>query len=230
MREKHSTEASDIEEFQKELVKQLKRDGLLSSSKSKVEITFLNDRMHVNGKVMTTDIANNYCEMFERHDIRKNNSTYIRVKPEYFEVKSKTSNGSYRHVTRGKWEKGADASSYTQPYAAPAQPKTAMVKPISFSTPTSFSKITSKYQTKANGKVHTGVDLLAPRHTNVAASAEGVVTTAKAKGDWGNLVTISHGNGYETRYANLEMIVVSKGDAVSVGQTCLLYTSPSPRD
>ena len=50
-------------------------------------------------------------------------------------------------------------------------------------------------------------------------------------------VVVDHGGGYTTTYAHLSDVYVYVGQEVAqgeslgaVGSTCLLYTSPSPRD
>lgn len=66
--------------------------------------------------------------------------------------------------------------------------------------------------------MHAGLDLAAPTGTPVAAAAEGTVTHAGPAGTYGNLVTVRHANGFETRYAHLSAVTVAKGDRVSPGQ------------
>jgi murein DD-endopeptidase MepM/ murein hydrolase activator NlpD len=66
--------------------------------------------------------------------------------------------------------------------------------------------------------MHQGLDMAAQTGTPVAAAAGGTVTHAGPEGDYGNLVTVRHANGYETRYAHLSGIGVAVGDAVQAGQ------------
>jgi len=69
------------------------------------------------------------------------------------------------------------------------------------------------------GTVHKGIDLAAPAGTPVHASDGGVVTFAGwNSGGYGNLVKISHENGYETYYAHNTSVAVSVGDRVYQGQ------------
>ena len=65
---------------------------------------------------------------------------------------------------------------------------------------------------------HPGFDLAAPTGTEVDAAAAGKVTHAGAAGTYGNLVTVDHGNGIETRYAHLSAVDVQVGDTVTPGQ------------
>lgn len=65
---------------------------------------------------------------------------------------------------------------------------------------------------------HPGFDLAAPTGTPVGAAAGGTVVHAGPAGTYGNLVTVRHENGYETRYAHLSAVTVAKGDKVQPGQ------------
>ncbi|MEO8698614.1 MAG: peptidoglycan DD-metalloendopeptidase family protein [Kofleriaceae bacterium] len=65
---------------------------------------------------------------------------------------------------------------------------------------------------------HQGLDLTAHMGDPVAAAAAGTVIHAGPGGNYGNLVTVRHGDGVETRYAHLSAIGVKVGDTVSTGQ------------
>lgn len=65
---------------------------------------------------------------------------------------------------------------------------------------------------------HPGFDLAAPTGTTVDAAAAGTVTHAGPAGTYGNLITIDHGGGVETRYAHLSATSVKAGDQVVAGQ------------
>jgi murein DD-endopeptidase MepM/ murein hydrolase activator NlpD len=72
-----------------------------------------------------------------------------------------------------------------------------------------------------NGYHWWAVDCPGPVGVGVAASAGGVVTVADASGyngGYGKTVVISHGNGWETRYAHLSSLNVSAGERVNAGQ------------
>ena len=64
--------------------------------------------------------------------------------------------------------------------------------------------------------VHTGIDLRGdvgePMPTN------GHATVAGRKGGYGNMVEISHGNGFVTRYGHLSVITVKIGQIVRIGE------------
>ena len=63
-------------------------------------------------------------------------------------------------------------------------------------------------------KMHSGLDIVAPRGTPIKAPADGKVKFAGYKGGYGKVVIISHGYGLETRFAHLSKIVVKNGQYV----------------
>ena len=77
--------------------------------------------------------------------------------------------------------------------------------------------ITSIFGADRGRSRHEGIDLSAPAGTRVAATAEGVVSTAERWGDFGRVVVIDHGDGWQTRYAHLKRIKVKNGKKVSRG-------------
>ena len=85
------------------------------------------------------------------------------------------------------------------------------------------SSITSLFGQKARHprtkvlEVHQGIDVEAPRLTPVLATSDGIVVKAKNEGDWGNLIILDHGNGYQSFYAHLENFNVSNNKAVKKG-------------
>ncbi len=64
---------------------------------------------------------------------------------------------------------------------------------------------------------HGGIDLVAPRGTEIKAPADGVVSRAGRFADLGRSVDIAHGYGYVTRYAHMHEISVLAGDRVNRG-------------
>lgn len=66
--------------------------------------------------------------------------------------------------------------------------------------------------------MHTGIDFSAPRGTPIYAVGAGVVTFSGRNGAYGNMIEISHGDGYKTRYAHAHELKVEKGALVSKGQ------------
>jgi murein DD-endopeptidase MepM/ murein hydrolase activator NlpD len=65
--------------------------------------------------------------------------------------------------------------------------------------------------------VHRGIDFSARKGTPVIAPADGVVTFSGRWKTYGNVVEISHGYGFVTRYAHLEKQLVRKGQKVKRG-------------
>ncbi len=66
--------------------------------------------------------------------------------------------------------------------------------------------------------LHAGLDLAAPAGTPVRAAAGGTVTHAGPAGTYGNLVTLRHADGVETRYAHLSAVTVTTGTHIEPGQ------------
>jgi murein DD-endopeptidase MepM/ murein hydrolase activator NlpD len=56
------------------------------------------------------------------------------------------------------------------------------------------------------GHYHLGVDLMAPKGTEVHAVGDATVTFAGREGGFGNLIILEHGRGYQTYYAHLSAI------------------------
>lgn len=66
-------------------------------------------------------------------------------------------------------------------------------------------------------RFHGGIDLAASYGTEVPAAAGGTVVSAREQGGYGLTVVVSHGDGYQTRYAHLSSIDVREGDSVGKG-------------
>ena len=65
---------------------------------------------------------------------------------------------------------------------------------------------------------HDGLDFAGTRGSEVLCVASGVVIWAGGKQGYGKTLEIEHGNGYVTRYAHNEELMVTAGDRVSAGQ------------
>jgi murein DD-endopeptidase MepM/ murein hydrolase activator NlpD len=67
-----------------------------------------------------------------------------------------------------------------------------------------------------NGRqsLHTGLDFPAPVGTPVLAAAGGVVLAIEQHPEYGQLLSLDHGNGLVTRYAHLSRVLVAPGDLV----------------
>ncbi len=64
---------------------------------------------------------------------------------------------------------------------------------------------------------HPGLDISADRGSPVFATADGSVTLAENSGAYGNLITLDHGYGLETRYGHLSAFKVKAGQTVKRG-------------
>ncbi|HAV11707.1 MAG TPA: hypothetical protein DCX32_04190 [Candidatus Moranbacteria bacterium] len=92
--------------------------------------------------------------------------------------------------------------------------------------PLSFSRITSGYTGARMHPItktvtaHYQIDYAAPTGTPVVSTARGTVTSARFETGWGNIVRISHDNGYTTHYGHLSAFAkdVTAGTRVSQGE------------
>jgi len=66
---------------------------------------------------------------------------------------------------------------------------------------------------------HSGIDLLAAIDTPVLAAADGTVILVSKEGPYGFLVVVDHGQGRQTRYAQLNRFQVAIGQSVKAGET-----------
>ena len=66
-------------------------------------------------------------------------------------------------------------------------------------------------------RLHTGLDIAAPRGTPIVAAADGHVVFAGYHSAYGNLVVIDHGYGITTKHAHTSRILVRVGDRVIRG-------------
>jgi murein DD-endopeptidase MepM/ murein hydrolase activator NlpD len=66
-------------------------------------------------------------------------------------------------------------------------------------------------------RLHSGVDIGLPVGSNVMAAADGSVVGCNDT-DKGRMVTITHGNGWESVYSNLAKALVEPGEPVRKGQ------------
>jgi murein DD-endopeptidase MepM/ murein hydrolase activator NlpD len=72
---------------------------------------------------------------------------------------------------------------------------------------------------------HQGIDLAGRPEMPIAAVAAGIVTWSGIRYGYGNMVEISHGNGYLTRYAHNRKNLVSVGERVEKGEIIALMGS-----
>ncbi|EDP94453.1 M23/M56 family metallopeptidase [Kordia algicida OT-1] len=92
--------------------------------------------------------------------------------------------------------------------------------------------VVRKHPKLKNKTAHNGIDIKAKLGTPVVATADGVIVKAKNEGNWGNLIVISHANGFETWYAHLKGFntvyrkTVKKGDIIGYVGNTGLSTAP----
>lgn len=71
---------------------------------------------------------------------------------------------------------------------------------------------------RRGGRLHEGIDILAPEGTEVRSAAYGVVIyTGDVLRGYGNAIIVDHGEGITTLYAHLQDIRVESGDPVAEG-------------
>ena len=90
-------------------------------------------------------------------------------------------------------------------------------------TPVANRTVSSRFGFRADpdtgeSRMHRGVDFPGFVGEPILAIASGVVTYASANGGYGNLVELEHANGYRTRYAHNDKILVALGAMVTKGQ------------
>lgn len=91
--------------------------------------------------------------------------------------------------------------------------------PFSYEDASVFNVI---YRSQTTGFIyrHKGVDFAADEGTNVAAIADGTVTSISLSERTGNVITIDHGDGLIARYRFVEPVsTLKKGSKVTKGQT-----------
>ena len=76
-----------------------------------------------------------------------------------------------------------------------------------------------------NEEFHQGVDVAGRAGMAVTSIASGIVTWSGPNRGYGNMVEISHGNGYVTRYAHNKENLVNVGERVEKGQVIALMGS-----
>ncbi len=72
---------------------------------------------------------------------------------------------------------------------------------------------------------HEGIDLAGRSGSNVSSVAAGIVTWSGRHSGYGNMIEISHGNGYVTRYAHNKKNLVVVGAKVEKGQNIAVMGS-----
>lgn len=75
---------------------------------------------------------------------------------------------------------------------------------------------------------HEGVDFTARKGSNIYATADGKIRSAKYEHGYGYTIEIDHGNGILTKYAHNEKLLVKKGEKVERGEV-IAYLGNSGR-
>ena len=65
--------------------------------------------------------------------------------------------------------------------------------------------------------MHAGCDFSAPQRTPIFATGDGKVIRAQFFKTSGNMVTVDHGYGYETKYLHMSKFAVKEGQIVKRG-------------
>ena len=106
----------------------------------------------------------------------------------------------------------------TRPASKPASPR---VRPVDGTPVQGYSMDKLVYNpTTRDWRTHAGTDLAAPAGSEVRAAEAGTVLAVFEDELLGTTVTLDHGDGWVSRYANLDPEPkVSAGDKVSAGQT-----------
>jgi murein DD-endopeptidase MepM/ murein hydrolase activator NlpD len=73
--------------------------------------------------------------------------------------------------------------------------------------------------------MHKGIDFAGQDGSNIIAVASGVVTWTGEQTGYGQMVEVSHGDGFVTRYAHNKKNLVEPGDLVKKGQSIALMGS-----
>jgi len=96
-------------------------------------------------------------------------------------------------------------------------------KSMLMKTPVDGARISSSFGRRFHpilgyNRMHKGIDFAVPSGTPVMAAGNGSVTYAGPAGEYGNLVVITHSNGYATAYGHLSRFAVKTGTRVHQGQ------------
>ena len=67
-------------------------------------------------------------------------------------------------------------------------------------------------------RMHTGIDISAPKGTPIYATADGIIEFTGRKGSYGNAIIIDHGYGYETLYGHMSEFIAKRKEHVKRGQ------------
>lgn len=96
--------------------------------------------------------------------------------------------------------------------------------------PVEGGRVTSRYGYRKDPysgrrEFHKGYDIGAARGTPIKATADGKVKFSGRNGSFGKMITIKHKDGYETRYAHADKLLLKKGAMVRRGDVIALVGS-----
>jgi murein DD-endopeptidase MepM/ murein hydrolase activator NlpD len=104
-------------------------------------------------------------------------------------------------------------SSGQQPFDANGS----QTSPTKYIWPLKRFEVSSNFGIRS-GRLHSGIDLSAPRDTPIYAAAAGRVKFSGFKSGYGKMVTLDHGRGIETTYAHNNSNLVTAGQRVQQGE------------
>lgn len=89
-----------------------------------------------------------------------------------------------------------------------------------------YTKLSSTFKMRVHPitgvyKLHSGIDIPAPKGTNFLAANDGVVVKAGYNTAYGNMIMVDHGGGVSTLYAHGDKIMVTLGQTVKKGDIVL---------
>lgn len=89
--------------------------------------------------------------------------------------------------------------------------------------PVRNGKVTSHYGYRSDpftgrAAFHAGMDFSGPAGEDIYAVAAGIVSFAGQKAGYGNVIEVTHGDGYVTRYAHAQRLAAKQGDMVAKDQ------------
>jgi beta-lactamase regulating signal transducer with metallopeptidase domain len=108
---------------------------------------------------------------------------------------------------------------------------------LQFELPVREGRVTQKFEMGINPFTkkevfHKGMDIAAPRGTNIYASEDGIVIMADSLKGHGNKIVLQHANGFTTHYSHLFKIIISndnkhvKGTIIGLVGSTGLSTAP----
>jgi len=96
-------------------------------------------------------------------------------------------------------------------------PEDIQLRSAEFIWPLRHFEVSSHFGNR-RGRLHSGIDLKAPRGTAIHAAAHGRVKFSGYKSGYGQMIVIDHGRGIETAYAHNNRNLVAVGQRVLQGE------------